>query len=121
MGLVSKGGRATGAVAALLLLLHLLGAALATVPGKPTVMDIRAGLGARLLASASQVGAQDGYNEYGVEEQEVRLATDIFYPRIDNVISRTFLQVPGGLRKSCSWVAKNQQAKCSHADAVGYS
>lgn len=61
-------------------LLLLLGAALATVPGRPTVMEVRNGWGARgqgvSVASASQAGSQEsyGYNDYGVEEKEVSRA-----------------------------------------------
>lgn len=71
------GSISTTRVAALLLLL---GAALATVPGRPTVMEVRNGWGARgqgvSVASANQAGAQDsyGYNDYGVEEKEVSRA-----------------------------------------------
>lgn len=55
-------------------LLLLLGAALATVPGRPTVMEVRNGWGARSgvsVASASQAGAMDSYDY--VEEKEVCL------------------------------------------------
>lgn len=59
-------------------LLLLLGAALATVPDRPTVMDVRAGWhkGAAdvSVASASQAGKQDSYGYgYGIEEKEICL------------------------------------------------
>lgn len=63
-------------------LLLLLGSALATVPGKPTVMDIRGGWPKRsgpvsvsVASAASNSESKDsyGYESYGVEEQEVCL------------------------------------------------
>lgn len=59
-------------------LLLLLGAAFATVPGRPTVMDVRAGWNRRAgvsVASTSQAGKQEGYGyeNYGVEEKEICL------------------------------------------------
>lgn len=59
----------------------LLGAALATVPGKPTVWDIRGGWHRRSAVSVSVASASQGkdsynydkYDNYGYEEKEVCL------------------------------------------------
>lgn len=60
-------------------LLLLLGAALATVPGKPTLLEIQGGwktagsAGAKVsIASTSQIGQQDSsYEVFGVETKDV--------------------------------------------------
>lgn len=58
-------------------LLLLLGAAFATVPGRPTVMDIRGGWYRRSasvsVASSDQASESYGYENYGVEEKEICL------------------------------------------------